>query len=774
MTPSNDPNNSSSGGSSSHSDDLSQYLQAYLDESAEELDSLVEGLLRLEIDPRDTEALNKSFRMLHSLKGSSGLMGFEIVGNFAHELENRFERYRAGTELIDRDATTVILQCVDFFRAFFNRLRDGDPTQGDPSELLTRLEGLNRTQASVSPAAAKSRALDPTLTLSGGMRVQVKFRAGLQLADLKARLIVSRLSAIGEVVACDPPIDDVSSFEDLQLFSLTLLTDRAIDEVRRIASVDGVESLEVEGTASAAAVHSTELLAEPQVIVAAVPKTVHQDSPRRPNESIEREAPHAEVESHEARSQVGETLRIDINRLDDLMNLTGELIVANSRFSQITGEMSPLFRKQKILDRSNDLRERLCRRFEFVRLQANSSTNNGDDWRHVFDGLDEELDELNEQAKLWSEGRRQFSEITEAVDQLTRVSKKLQRGVLKTRMVPVGPLFNRFKRVVRDLSVERGKRVQLAILGEKTELDKRMIDALGDPLLHLVRNAIDHGFESPDERRDAGKPEFGSIVLAASQRGNNVLITVSDDGRGIDAAKVRTRLISRGLASESQVAEMSEQQLVDCIWQPGFSTAERVTEISGRGVGMDIVRNAISDLSGTIDAVSTPGAGTQFTIRLPLTLAIIHSLVFQFEDGLFSIPIDDVREIVAVPPDQVHSVHRCLTIEIRGQIIPVVTMDAVFHWNRSSGREQKKSADRRLKSNGPINVVILQSRGKILGLCVDALVGRADIVIKSLADNFTPIRGLSGASILGDGTVCLMLDSTMLVDLAAERAVVSP
>jgi two-component system chemotaxis sensor kinase CheA len=449
--------------------------------------------------------------------------------------------------------------------------------------------------------------------------------------------------------------------------------------------------------------------------------------------------------------------------------LTGELVVANARFAQITGKMSPLFRRSGVFKKAREVAESLRRRFDQVRDSLADSNDLAELWTQISQGLDEDLEGLDRQSELWQEGHGRFAEINDAVDQLTRVSKNLQRGVLNTRMVPVGPLFNRFKRVIRDLSVERQKQVRLTIHGEKTELDKRMIDALGDPLLHLVRNSIDHGLESPSMRRQAGKSEAGSIILEAAQRGNNVLITVRDDGAGINTEKVRSRIVERGFAAAAQAAEMTDQQAIDFIWHPGFSTADAVTEISGRGVGMDIVRSAISDLSGTIDVSSTAGQGTTFTIRLPLTLAIIHSLLIQYHDDFFSMPIEDVREIVSIPRDQVHAVHRHLTIDVRGELIPLISMGRVFTWN-GLGKRGTDSQAMTGASNGAVNVVVLHARGKTVGLSVDSLVGRSDLVIKSLSENLYPVRGLSGASILGDGAVCLMLDSAALIELASERA----
>jgi len=746
---------------SAFSAENAQYLQVYIEESEEELEGLIEAILQLEENPQHGNALHKAFRMLHSLKGSSGMLGFEVVGNFAHELEDRFERYRSGQAVLDAATTTVVLKCVDFFRSFLERLRSGDHTEGDPTTLLDQLRAVEqRWPEAPPPVAVQPVKPMPVMTISSGLKIVVHFRPGLQLADLKARLIVSRLSSIGEIIDCEPPIDDVHSFDELPLFSLTIVTDRPIDEVRKIANVDGVESLEIQSgdlTAKAFQAEAPTVTKRPDPpIPQALPVSAEQPS----SPAI---AP-PDIETVDAKTTASETLRVDIGRLDHLMNLTGELVIANARLAQIAGEMSPLFHRSTVFKKSKDLTERLRQRFAQIRQSLNGTPESAAVWAQISEGLADDLDGLDRQSELWEAGHRHFADVGDAVDQLTRVSKNLQRGVLNTRMVPVSPLFNRFKRVVRDLSVERQKQVQLVIQGEKTELDKRMIDALGDPLLHLVRNSIDHGLEPPHIRRAAGKPETGIITLEAAHRGNNVLITVRDDGAGINTDRIRARIVERGLATAAVVQELNDEQIMGYIWHPGFSTAESVTEISGRGVGMDIVRNAISELSGTIDVASTPGDGTTFIIRLPLTLAIIHSLMMRYRGEYFSIPLDDVREIVSIPRDQVYAVHRHVTIDVRGELIPLISMGGTFQWN--GPRDQSAPAS----TSGPVNVVVLNARGKTLGLSVDSLVGRADLVIKSLTENFQPVRGLSGASILGDGAVCLMLDSAALVELASERA----
>ena len=337
-------------------------------------------------------------------------------------------------------------------------------------------------------------------------------------------------------------------------------------------------------------------------------------------------------------------MRVDTDRLDSLMNLAGELVVNRARLVQVSRQISPALRKASMLDRIREFRDGLGRTVD--RLQC-ASGDDGDQ-AALAQQLRAGMELMDEQAAIWDNGRYCFGQITEAIDQLSRVSHSLQRAVLDTRMVSVGPLFHRFKRVVRDLSKECGRKVTLLIRGEKTELDKRMIDELGDPLVHLVRNSIDHGLEPPDVRIARGKPEVGTILLEASHRGNNVFIHVQDDGGGIDVARIKARLVDRQILSATAVAELSDAQALDYIWHPGFSTAQEVTDISGRGVGMDVVKTRISVLNGTVAVDTTPLRGTSFTLRLPLTLAIINALLVRVENTVFSMPIDDVREIVAV------------------------------------------------------------------------------------------------------------------------------
>ncbi len=808
---------------------MTDYLQIYLDESEDELEAIVASLLTLEDDPRNSEALNVAFRLLHTLKGSAGMMGFEGVSELAHELENRFEGFRTGERLLDKATMDVLLECVDFFRAFNAGLRRGEQPEGDGRHLIDRMTELDQEFAASHTSNEDTRLLAPqpadrsveSLVLEGAYRVRVQFRAGLQLADLKARLIVARLSQIGEIVATDPPIDEIRSVEELPRFAVIVLCNHNPEEVREIADVDGVESVDIEGSSllEAAQRHAGTQADRPSAVDRLSPATDNAESAAdapRPSDQLnvneeralqENEQRISDVDRPEAVSDAGElaeasasqpdeaesqldnlsrateanrpageagrqriteTVRVDIDRLDRLMNLTGELVVTRARFTQIANEMRSVFRSRSVSNRAKDLSERLKIRLKRIKELSASSGADSAGWGPVLKELEDDLSSLEEQSAIWEEGRRQFARIVESVDLLTRVSSNLQHGVLETRMVQVAPLFNRFRRVIRDLSQERNKRVQLVIHGEKTELDKRMIDELGDPLIHLVRNCIDHGLEPPDERIRMRKPELGTIHLEASHSGNNVFIRVRDDGAGINVERIRRRLLERGLVTASALRELSEQQVLDFIWHPGFSTAEKVTDISGRGVGLDVVRNRILDLNGAIEVDSRPGQGTTFTLRLPLTLAIIRSLLVRFRDGVFSIPIDDVREIVSVPAEAVHSVHSYRTIDVRGSFIPLVGMNDVFEWNMSP--QVSSPAETERLSPSTVNVVILRSGDNSIGLCVDELLGGSDVVIKSLADNFRNIRGLSGASVMGDGAVCLMLDANALTELAGEHA----
>ena len=724
-------------GSSSPSHEMAQYLQMYLDETAEQLDALVETLLVLERSPTDSDQLNEAFRMVHSIKGSSALMGLETITVLTHQLENHFERLRSGTQLLDQHAMGLILRSVDFLRNGNARLRAGQSIESDP-ELLEELRQLQ------SPKVVEPK---PVVTkLQKNYRIEIRLEADMPLPDLKAELVLARLGELGSIRETEPAMTELEKVAQTLRLQVLIQSQHSEDELRSVVNIAGVQSVIIDEDATD---FVREELAATEV---AEPVIVEEEV--------------ASIVAADPKAKVSETVRVDIDRLDHLMNLAGELVVNKARFVQIAKQMSPAFRKSN-MNRARAFGEAMRRVIQSLRSDDDQEVSRAH--RQLYE-LESELEAIEEQSTLWEESRRSFSQITDAIDQLTRVSKSLQRGVLETRMVPVSPLFNRFKRVVRDIAIELDKKVDLEISGEKTELDKRMIDELGDPLVHLVRNAIDHGIEPADVRRRNGKPEIGTLHLEAAHSGNNVFIYIRDDGGGINTSKIRKRLIERNILPASAAEALSEREAAEYVWHPGFSTAEKVSDISGRGVGMDIVKTRISELNGTIDIQSTPGRGTQFTIRLPLTLAIIRSLLFRLRHGIFAVPIDNVREIVSVPINEVVTIHGNHTFEVRGEFIPLVDIDDIFEWHevaydyRGYGGVASESDLKR------VNVVILQTAGKTIGLRVDELLGGQDIVIKSLAENFVHIRGLSGASILGDGSVCLLLDVAASIAMASDTA----
>jgi two-component system chemotaxis sensor kinase CheA len=437
--------------------------------------------------------------------------------------------------------------------------------------------------------------------------------------------------------------------------------------------------------------------------------------------------------------------------------------------------LEDLFRSSNAQTLANDIQERLesiLRGLESIGDDKAAKTGTGpiERWTGHIRRMRDNFRGVIEELGLIAQGRERIKALGEAIHQMGRVTDGIQKGVLDTRMVPIGPLFERFRRVVRDLGHASGKEVVLRIEGEKTELDKRMIDELSDPLIHMVRNAVDHGLETPEAREAAGKSRAGTISLQATHRGNSVMITISDDGQGIDPGRIRRKVIARGWLDEARARDLSDRELIPFIWHPGFSTAETITEVSGRGVGMDIVKTRIENLNGIVDVRSALGQGTTFSIRLPLTLAIMSSLLVRIYEEFYAVPLDHIDEIVEVRRGQIHRIQGLPAIEIRRKIIPLVSLGDLFRWggdvHPSLARLGSRPEDN-VGAASKLTVVIVQNGETTIGLLVDELVGMQEIVLKSLEKNFGAVPGLSGASILGDGRVSLILDIDAVITMAA-------
>lgn len=780
---------------------MAEYVQMFVDETSEQLDDLVEVLLVLETKPDSPTHLNESFRLIHSIKGAAAMMGLDSITLLTHHLENHFEHLRSGIKTLDRSMMNLILKCVDFLRNAVDMLREGRPLASAP-ELIEQLSQfaeipLARSVATADemagpfvepnqPSSDGQQAIDAIAALRGAnvqKRIIVYLDRTIELPELKAELIIARLSDLAVIGRTSPDIDELGSLSELRTLQVWLETTKQDVDLRAAVDIVGVDLIEIDDVCDepiveplnvhaphSAAVELSSIATEPlentivQEPLACLEEVSSSEPPQRSSPSTSNQE--MVTQAPDTSSKVVETLRVDIQRLDRLMNLAGELVVNRARFVQLASQMTDTFKKSGLISQLRDLCELLRAPTTSIALTQEERIRAVDD---RYSEIRSTVAALEEQLHTLERGRRSFIQLNEAIDQFSRVSDGLQRGVLDTRMVPVGPLFNRFKRTVRDISSELGKKVNFIIRGESTELDKRMIDELGDPLVHLVRNAIDHGLESESVRRSRAKPEEGTLTLEAAHSGNNVLITISDDGGGINTEKVKRRAIERGLVSTTEADMMSDYEIAQFVWAPGFSTAEVVSDISGRGVGMDIVKTRISELNGTIEVDSTLGKGTRFVIRLPLTLAIIRSLLFQLQQGTFAAPIENVREIVSVRDRDIISVHGRDSIEVRGEFIPLVRIEDVFDWHET---KYSNATETRIESesNGDTSsVLILTSSTKSMGLVVSALRGCQDIVVKSLDDNFTHIRGVAGASILGDGSVCLLLDVVSCLELARQR-----
>ena len=787
--------------------DLNELLPFYLDETDEQISGLNDALLTLEREPSNEPVLREAFRMAHSIKGSSTVMGFSQVRELTHHLESFFDQLRSGKRVLGRPMLDLSFRCLDGLRDYHRELRSNNQDSIDLSGLTADVIDALAGRAPAAKAAApepgpaavevdiqeveRDHRLDTEVPreleaaasaargVSGAWRLTVSFLPNIAWPDMKAKLVLARLSSTARVIETAPSIEQLESIEKLDRFVIRLQSDDDTESLRALADVDGVSGIKIEADLAvepimkvpvthAFADVTAEIPAEDPVTIPApspkaaeVPKAVPTPSAAEPA-AVKPSATAAPTK------KVSETLRVDVDRLDHLMNLAGELVINRARFFEIVGGLEDLFRDSSARLLTADTEDRL----ENLSVELETAAQGGASGQAIIDRLVPQLRRLKEnfrairdELELQRKGKERISALSEAIHQLARVSDGIQKGVLETRMVPIGPLFERFQRVVRDLRLSSGKEVELRIEGEKTELDKRMIDELADPLIHMVRNSVDHGLERPEARVAAGKQRTGTVLLQASHRGNSVLITVSDDGRGIDCDRVREKIIANGLVSVEDAEALSPRQLMGFIWHPGFSTAASVTDISGRGVGMDIVKSRIEALNGTVDLRSEPGQGTTFTIRLPLTLAILPCLLVEIGGETYAIPLDHIDEILEPSDSQIFEVRGKRMIESRGRLVSLVELGDVLSWGQ--GNAAKPKADDKETANGKQTVVVAQNGETTIGLKVDDLIGMQEVVLKSLEKNFRAIPSLSGASILGNGRVSLLLDIDAVIEMVA-------
>jgi two-component system chemotaxis sensor kinase CheA len=792
-------------------------LPFYLDETDEQVIALNDALLKLEQDQSDGPALAVAFRIVHTIKGSSAALGFTEVNKLTHHLESFFDMLRSGQRQLDRDSLNLFFKCLDELRNYHQRLRETGEAAVDFSDLINQvIMQIRRVQNNETAPAQNENSITTDIQTASSLvvpeeqvtlgdhdnlyAIKVIFQEDISLPDMKARLIAKRLSSMGEITAADPPLEKLDEIADLRGITFRLSTESTLSDVNLAVDMSGVASIEItdlKKPASPASITSSQPDAmrietadvkkeaasapsapadQPAIVATATANhepvsTAAEATTSAPRPAEAKPPAPSDKPAQKSVGKVGETVRVELDRLDHLMNLTGELVLSKSRFVQVASALQESLGQRARRHISGNSQESID-----LLQQSLAAVFSGESSLESFaDVMDEHLRRLSDDFSSMAHelartrsARQSIDDLNEAVHQLSRVCDGLQKGVLDTRMIPIGPLFERFRRVIRDLSHATGKEIRLKITGESTELDKRVIDELADPLVHMVRNAGDHGLESPDDREKAGKSRIGTISLGAAHSGDRVTITVSDDGRGINAERIRRKIVEKGLVDELAAARLTERELVSYIFHPGLSTAESVTDISGRGVGMDIVKSRIESLNGTIDIRTTQGQGTTFVIRLPLTLAILPSLLVRVHDEVYAIALDHIREIVEVRPEGLHQIRKRRVIEIRKKIVPVISLDDVFLWGNMPYPRAAAKPENQEENGNTTRIVILHSADEMIGLEVDHLMGLQEVVLKSLEKNLGPVEGLSGASILGDGRVSLILDVDRLIDRASQ------
>jgi len=670
----------------------SELLGIFLEEAEEQLQQLEQDILRLEQAGASEEAIQSIFRTAHTLKGSSAVMGFEPMKQLAHEMENVLEQIRNHRLAVTPEIVNALFECRDMLGIHKSEIERFGTIHTNADEVAEKLRALAEGAAPAETggtggfmAGREAEDTAPAVPGRGPRRIECRVTLSAACEMKAARMLVIR-DTLGQqmrVIAISPPLEEIILRGGVDEAVLLVETDLRPDEVAAMVRRDpDVENVVLR-----------QLVDMPRNGASSPDSEPEQPSPAERPESAP--DPAAARKEAEPQPKSGQTIRVDVERLDHLMNLVGELVIDQTRIAQASGILRDDYRLEALED------------------------------------------------------------LEQVTNHIARVISELQESVMKTRMLPIERQFNRFPRMVRDLSRELGKDIELIVVGKETELDRTVIEEIGDPLIHLIRNAIDHGIESREERLAAGKPARGTVRLSAMNQENHVVITVEDDGRGISADKIRASAAAKGLITAAAAEAMSDRDAIQLIFTPGFSTAEAVSEVSGRGVGMDIVRSHIEKLQGLIDVDTKPGEGTTFTIKLPLTLAIVRGLLIKLNHLTYALPMSSVVEIVRIPQEEVRSVKGRPVVQIREQIMPIAWLHDHFRIPR------KKRAGRN------VFVVVIGLAEKRLGLVVDELIGNQEIVVKPLGSYLGKVDGVSGGTILGDGSVALILDAAGVLKLAS-------
>ena len=697
--------------------DVSQYLEIFIDESEEHLQTLSDCIMVLEKEPDNKDTINEVFRA-HSLKGMAGTMGFKRMQHLTHDMENVFQEVRSDHIKVTSGMIDLLFKCLDALEGYVDNIKstsdegteDNEVIIKELNDFIAKTEGAEET-GNTETSEAKEAAPESTQEEKAGQEkieltkdekkaireaesngqhiyvMTVHIQKDCLLKAARAFLVFKAVEDFGQILVYRPSSQDIEDEKFEFEFSFFLASEESEDKIVAVAkAVSEIEKVDAEE------IHLDEYVkeAEAQEEQQAKEATAEQkEAPAEAPKAAEKKAPAANAKKQtNAKPVTGRTVRVDIEKLDALMNQVSELIIAKN---------------------------------SLVSISSNES------------------------------GEYQNQSFHEQIEYLERITTNLHESVMKVRMVPIESVVNKFPRMIRDLSRKLGKKMELYMTGEDTELDRTVVDQIGDPLQHLLRNSADHGLEDNATRVERGKPEVGSIFLKAFQEGNNVIIEVGDDGNGIDVAAVRDKAVERGVITAEQAENMSQKEIINILFLPSFSMAKKITDISGRGVGLDVVKSNIEALGGDVEVRTQLGEGTTFIVRLPLTLAIIQALMVEIRDEKYAIALGSISNIESIPVNEIKYVQAQEVIHLRGAVIPLIRLDQVLDM------EEKQEEPENL------TVVIVKKGDSLAGLVVDNLIGQQEIVIKSLGKYINNNKIISGATILGDGEVALILDVNTLM-----------
>ncbi|GAA7059358.1 chemotaxis histidine kinase/response regulator CheAY2 [Helicobacter pylori] len=664
-------------------DDLQEIMEDFLIEAFEMNEQLDQDLVELEHNPEDLDLLNRIFRVAHTIKGSSSFLNLNILTHLTHNMEDVLNRARKGEIKITPDIMDVVLCSIDLMKTLLVTIRDtgSDTNNGKENEIEEAVKQLQAITSQNLEGAKEGTKEAPKKENEKEVKKEAEKENTEENQENKAKAPTAKDFASDNPLANEPDLDYTNmSAEEVEAEIERLLNKRQeADKERRAQKKQEAKPKQ-------------EVAPQTEISKTEISKT---ETPKAPKTETKAKAK-ADTEENKAPSiGVEQTVRVDVRRLDHLMNLIGELVLGKNRLIRIYGDVEERYDGEKFLE-----------------------------------------------------------ELNQVVSSISAVTTDLQLAVMKTRMQPVGKVFNKFPRMVRDLSRELGKSIELIIEGEETELDKSIVEEIGDPLIHIIRNSCDHGIEPLEERRRLNKPETGKVQLSAYNEGNHIVIKISDDGKGLDPVMLKEKAIEKGVISERDAEGMSDREAFNLIFKPGFSTAKVVSNVSGRGVGMDVVKTNIEKLNGIIEIDSEVGVGTTQKLKIPLTLAIIQALLVGVQEEYYAIPLSSVLETVRISQDEIYTVDGKSVLRLRDEVLSLVRLSDIF------------KVDAILESNSDVYVVIIGLADQKIGVIVDYLIGQEEVVIKSLGYYLKNTRGIAGATVRGDGKITLIVDVGAMMDMA--------